>query len=544
MSHTHSVKDNDKKFTINPDTRAVRSLTRTVVAWMDHNSEHLTFEIPRYVEAHDITLCNSVEIHYRNYGDDGEKLGLYTVTDLEVAPDDEDKVTFTWLISQNATSIVGRIAFVIRFQCLQGEEILYSWSTMTCESIIVSESLHNTEKIVEQYADVLERWKIEIGSGAFFPEVSNKITAPETASVGQTIVVKAVDENGKPTEWEAVDSQPRTHWTDVQEERKTLLPLCTMAATVEGDRKVVYITTPVEGVPAGSVCEVNWNGVVYTTVVREIRPEDSPLTALVAGNLGAFDDSFEDTGEPFTLIWIPDIEGIYMAVLVADDSTEVTLSIEAIVSHKTIHKLPSEYLDLQWTSTAKEVECIKDIAVPAYDGYTTWVEDFSERIDSLGNGCTIIVYVDSVRYPVVMTGAMSGKLLDGYSGDIPEVGLHIITMGSAIALSNASGIPHTVTICMLEDHSTIPIGHIPENAFLKGIPAGSEIIAGLTNLVSIGNYNPKTQQVEYTQVIPLLRDSYDREQVGDHWETVVSASYVDLALAPLVKRIEELEAKM
>lgn len=31
------------------------------------------------------------------------------------------------------------------------------------------------------------------------------IPTPETASVGQTIVVKAIDENGKPTEWEAAD---------------------------------------------------------------------------------------------------------------------------------------------------------------------------------------------------------------------------------------------------------------------------------------------------------------------------------------------------
>lgn len=31
------------------------------------------------------------------------------------------------------------------------------------------------------------------------------ITAPEVAAVGQMIVVKAVDENGKPTEWEAID---------------------------------------------------------------------------------------------------------------------------------------------------------------------------------------------------------------------------------------------------------------------------------------------------------------------------------------------------
>lgn len=33
----------------------------------------------------------------------------------------------------------------------------------------------------------------------------DSIPAPSTASIGQTIVVKAVDENGKPTEWESVD---------------------------------------------------------------------------------------------------------------------------------------------------------------------------------------------------------------------------------------------------------------------------------------------------------------------------------------------------
>ena len=141
MQHIHNIADNDKRFVINPDTRVVRSLTRTVVAWMDHNSEYLTFEIPRYVESHDISLCNNIEIHYRNYGDDGERFGLYTVTDLQADPNDEDKLLFTWLISQNATSIVGRIEFVVRFQCLEGDEILYSWSTINCDSIVVSETI-------------------------------------------------------------------------------------------------------------------------------------------------------------------------------------------------------------------------------------------------------------------------------------------------------------------------------------------------------------------------------------------------------------------
>lgn len=36
-------------------------------------------------------------------------------------------------------------------------------------------------------------------------EAVELMIAPASASVGQTIVVKAVDENGKPTEWEATD---------------------------------------------------------------------------------------------------------------------------------------------------------------------------------------------------------------------------------------------------------------------------------------------------------------------------------------------------
>ena len=35
--------------------------------------------------------------------------------------------------------------------------------------------------------------------------LNEKIDTPSVASIGQTIVVKAVDENGKPTDWECVD---------------------------------------------------------------------------------------------------------------------------------------------------------------------------------------------------------------------------------------------------------------------------------------------------------------------------------------------------
>lgn len=37
------------------------------------------------------------------------------------------------------------------------------------------------------------------------PEIPDAVINPSSAVVGQTIVVKAVDENGKPTEWECAD---------------------------------------------------------------------------------------------------------------------------------------------------------------------------------------------------------------------------------------------------------------------------------------------------------------------------------------------------
>jgi hypothetical protein len=67
------------------------------------------------------------------------------------------------------------------------------------------------------------------------PEIpEGGIPIPETAEVGQTIVVKAVDENGKPTEWEA--------------ESKNLLPFINRIITTE-DTSAVYIDTDADGNP-------------------------------------------------------------------------------------------------------------------------------------------------------------------------------------------------------------------------------------------------------------------------------------------------------
>ena len=167
MAHKHSVYDTDLHFVIDPITRKITSTSGKVLLMQnDHNSERFTFEIPRYVEGHDMSLCDTVEIHYintdsnnkRNTSDD-----VYPVEDLQVSPDSEETVIFSWLISQNATLYPGTLHFIIRFACIEETVIEYQWFTDIYTSIGISKGIFNTDVITDNAnSDVLAAWKEEI----------------------------------------------------------------------------------------------------------------------------------------------------------------------------------------------------------------------------------------------------------------------------------------------------------------------------------------------------------------------------------------------
>ena len=57
MPHTHPVVDSDLHFAINPLTREITNNSKKVkLMQYDHASEIFTFEIPRYVDGHDIIV--------------------------------------------------------------------------------------------------------------------------------------------------------------------------------------------------------------------------------------------------------------------------------------------------------------------------------------------------------------------------------------------------------------------------------------------------------------------------------------------------------
>jgi tetrahydromethanopterin S-methyltransferase subunit B len=190
MAHLHSIYDSDLHFVIDPDTRVITNQmeNKNSVIQFDHNSERLTFELPRYVEEHDMLSCNRVEVHYLNIeaktGD--QNIGIYEVQDLQVSPHDDKVVICSWLVSNNATKYAGTLNFVLRFACVTNQ-VDYIWNTAVFKNFAIQNGLYNSEPVVEQYADVLAEWYQSL-----FTASADGVTSIQEARAAAIMAVDAV----------------------------------------------------------------------------------------------------------------------------------------------------------------------------------------------------------------------------------------------------------------------------------------------------------------------------------------------------------------
>ena len=182
MPHSHPIYDSDKHFVIDPITRNItNNSSKLIIMQYDHNSERFTFEIPRVIEGHDMSLSDVVRVHFINIGSikTNRNSGVYEVDDVAVSLDDPDTITFSWLISGASTKYNGSLHFAIRFYCLSGESVIeYSWGTNIYSGINVANSIDNSETIAEDYVDVLEKWKQDIIDTCF--DYINDVAKEET----------------------------------------------------------------------------------------------------------------------------------------------------------------------------------------------------------------------------------------------------------------------------------------------------------------------------------------------------------------------------
>lgn len=208
MAHIHGVFDSDVHFSIDPISRAIKnelSNAKTKIIQYDHDSERFTFELPRYIEGHDMLTCNVVQVHYINVGAGGNKSnGVYEVDDLQVSPEDENVVICSWLISRNATQFVGSLNFVLRFVCSTYGELDYVWHTGIYNAITVAESINNSDVVVDEYADILEEWRQNFAElitdeqidGSVSRYMGENFSAKVTRDVNGKGVVTITDGNG------------------------------------------------------------------------------------------------------------------------------------------------------------------------------------------------------------------------------------------------------------------------------------------------------------------------------------------------------------
>lgn len=192
MSHLHNIIDSDVRYRIDPVTRTITSESgKTKLVQYDHNSERFAFEIPRYIENHDMALCDKVEIHYINVSGNSQdkSADVYLVDDVQISPADQSVAIFSWLISANATKYAGTLNFLIRFVCLDGETIEYAWNTEIFSRIAIASGMDNGESVIAENSDVLEAWKNEI-----FADIENAVNRAEAAAtIAEGATTKAVE---------------------------------------------------------------------------------------------------------------------------------------------------------------------------------------------------------------------------------------------------------------------------------------------------------------------------------------------------------------
>lgn len=101
MAHLHPVYDTDPHFIINSTSRVITysSKEKLILVQGDHNSQRYTFEIPRYIDGHDMAKCDLVQIHYTNIDSAtgrNRSYGISIIDDLQLS------YSKTWVIKSDA----------------------------------------------------------------------------------------------------------------------------------------------------------------------------------------------------------------------------------------------------------------------------------------------------------------------------------------------------------------------------------------------------------------------------------------------------------
>lgn len=191
MEHLHAMRDTDKHFIIDAATMVITNANeaKNKLRQGEHDSEIFTFELPKTIEGHDMSLCDHVRVHYINISSNksDESKDVFKDTKMHVSEDDPSTLILQWKISGNATKYAGNLNFRILFACTDGNSnFTYKKWTEIYKGIIISDGFDNSEAAMEGYADIIEQWENELfGAGESVIESINAESEAQKRAIEQ-----------------------------------------------------------------------------------------------------------------------------------------------------------------------------------------------------------------------------------------------------------------------------------------------------------------------------------------------------------------------
>lgn len=165
----------------------------------DENGEALNTLIPDALpNPQKLTLTGAVNAEY-----DGSQAVTVALPEVMTVELTESNGTYT--ANKTQQEILAAYEAGQEVRCIEGSMVL---PLVQCHvGFCAFACVYNTKlySVLIKATDNSVTMTVTDASASGDADLSGYIPSPETAAVGQTVVVKAVDENGKPTQWEAVD---------------------------------------------------------------------------------------------------------------------------------------------------------------------------------------------------------------------------------------------------------------------------------------------------------------------------------------------------